>query len=194
MCPPLSLRFTLNSFSKSPNNTLHCFMMKYVGSNNPYINGSNINILSLNSDSYFDKYRGEIYPIFLKLNKENEDSKSATFLDLGIKVGNRQFHTTLYDKRDDFDFEIVNFPNLSGNIPKIFSYGVFTSQVLRYAIACQEYQDVKTRSAMLVKKLLQQNYEIVYLKRTLKKFMSKYSGVISEKIWELVQNNCTRYF
>ena len=72
-----------------------------------------------------------------------------------------------------------------GNIPKISSYGVFTSQVLRYAIACQEYQDFKTRSAMLVKKLLRQNYEIVYLKRTLKKFLLKYSGVISDKFGNL---------
>ena len=40
--------------------------------------------------------------------------------------------TRLYDKRDDFDFHIVNFPFLSSNIPSSPSYGVYISQLIRY--------------------------------------------------------------
>ena len=74
----------------------------------------------------------DIYPASLKLNKENTTNTTAIFLDLEINVENRMFITKLYDKRDAFNFEIVNFPNLSGNIPSKTSYGVFISQVIRY--------------------------------------------------------------
>ena len=35
--------------------------------------------------------------------------------------------TKIYDKRDDFDFEIVNFPFLDGDAPRSTSYGVYIS-------------------------------------------------------------------
>ena len=40
---------------------------------------------------------------------------------------------TFYDKRDDFDFEIVNFPFLDGDVPRSTSYGVYISQLIRFA-------------------------------------------------------------
>ena len=41
--------------------------------------------------------------------------------------------------RDDFSFPIVNFPFLCGNIPASPAYGVFVSQLIRYARACSLY-------------------------------------------------------
>ena len=55
-------------------------------------------------------------------HKENTEDSGASFLDQWIKVQNKVFHTSLYDKPDTFSFDIVNFPDLSGNIPKT-SYG-----------------------------------------------------------------------
>ena len=43
----------------------------------------------------------------------------------------------MYDKRDDFDFEIVNFPILDGDVPRSTSYGVYSSQLIRFARASQ---------------------------------------------------------
>ena len=43
--------------------------------------------------------------------------------------------TKIYDKRDDFDFEIVNFPFLDGDVPRSTSYGVYISQLIRFARA-----------------------------------------------------------
>ena len=45
------------------------------------------------------------------------------------------FSTKIYDKRDDFDFEIVNFPFLDGDVPRPTSYGVYISQLIRFARA-----------------------------------------------------------
>ena len=48
-------------------------------------------------------------------------------------IVNGKLTTRLYDKRDDFNFPIVNFPFLSSNIPSAPAYGVYVSQLIRYA-------------------------------------------------------------
>ena len=66
--------------------------------------------------------------------------------------------TRLYDKRDDFDFPIVNFPYLSSNIPKSPAYGVFVSLLIHYVWVCSKYEDFLFRGFILVSKLLKQGY------------------------------------
>ena len=64
----------------------------------------------------------------------------------------------LYDKRDDFNFYIVNFPFSSSNIPQSPAYGVFVSQLIRYARASSLYDDFITRSQLLTFKLLKEGF------------------------------------
>ena len=52
----------------------------------------------------------QIYPSELQLNKANNFDTEASFLDLRLSISNDIVSTKIYDKRDDFDFEIVNFP------------------------------------------------------------------------------------
>ena len=65
------------------------------------------------SNVYFDNMVGQIYPSELQLNKANTSDTEAAFLDLHLSFSN---DTKIYDKRDDFDFETVNFPFLDGDI------------------------------------------------------------------------------
>ena len=62
---------------------------------------------------------------------------------LQIKDINLTFRTWLqiYDKRDDFNFKIINFPNMCSNIPASPAYGVYISQLIRYAMASSNYSD-----------------------------------------------------
>ena len=60
-----------------------------------------------------------IYPRELQLNKANTSDTEISFLDLNIKVIGSNIHITVYDKRDDFGFPIVNFPWLSGDVPRL---------------------------------------------------------------------------
>ena len=53
---------------------------------------------------------GQIYPTGLQLNKVNSSDTEALFLDLNLSITNGIVSSKLYDKRDDFNFEIVNFP------------------------------------------------------------------------------------
>ena len=64
----------------------------------------------------FEKHIPDIYPTKLQLNKANTSDKETSFLDLNIKVIGSGVHTSVYDKRDDFGFLIVNFPLLSGDV------------------------------------------------------------------------------
>ena len=75
-------------------------------------------ILNFN-DVYFDIMVCQIYPSELQLNKANTSDTEAAFLDLHLSISNDIVSTKIYDKRDDFDFEIVNFPILDGDGPLV---------------------------------------------------------------------------
>ena len=86
------------------------------------------NILNINN-VYFENMVSQIYPSELQLNKANASDTEAAFLDLHLSISNGIVSTKIYDKRDDFDFEIVNFPFLDGDVPRSTSYGVYISQL-----------------------------------------------------------------
>ena len=56
----------------------------------------------------------------------------APFLDLHLSISNDSVSSKIYDKRDDFDFDIVNFPFFDGDVPRRPSYGVYISQLIRF--------------------------------------------------------------
>ena len=64
-----------------------------------------------------------IYPTELQFNKANSSDTEASFLNLNLCISNGTISTKIYDKRDDFDFDIVNFPFLAGDVPRCTSYG-----------------------------------------------------------------------
>ena len=67
-----------------------------------------------------------IYPLELQLNKLNKTNTSDTkapFLDLHLSISNGFVSSKIYDKRDDFDFDIVNVPFLDGDVRRSASYG-----------------------------------------------------------------------
>ena len=91
-------------------------------------------ILNINN-VYFDIMVSQIYPSELQLNKANTSDTKAAFLDLHLSISNDIVSTKIYDKRDDFDFEIVNFPFLDGDVHRSTSYGVYISQLICFARA-----------------------------------------------------------
>ena len=101
----------------------------------------------LNIDNpYFEGMVNQIYPSELQLNKVNTSDTEAPFLDLHLSISNGFVSTKIYDKRDDFDFYIVNFPFLDGDVPRGPSYGVYISQLIRFARVCSHVDDFNTRN------------------------------------------------
>ena len=66
-------------------------------------------VLNINN-VYFDNKLRQIYPSELQLNKTNTSDTEGAFLDLHLSISNDIVSTKIYDKRDNFNFEIVNFP------------------------------------------------------------------------------------
>ena len=79
-------------------------------------------------------------------------------MDLHLSVVDGFVSCKIYDKRDDFDFEIVNFPFLDGDFPRAASYGVYISQLIRFARVSSHVTDFNTRNKLLTAKLLNQCY------------------------------------
>ena len=100
-------------------------------------------ILDINN-VYFDNMVSQIYPSQLQLNKANTSDTEGAFLDLHLSISNDIVSTKINDKRDDFDFEIVNFPFLDGDVPRSTSYGVYLSQLIRFARASRYVTDFDT--------------------------------------------------
>ena len=93
----------------------------------------------------FEKDIPDVYPTELQLNKANTSDKETSFLDLNIKVVDSDVHTSVYDKRDDFGFPIVHFPWLSGDVPRLPVYGVYISQLVRFARCYTSVSDFNSK-------------------------------------------------
>ena len=128
----------------------------------------------------FGDYAKEIYRSQLTVEKANTSDDLANYLDLtSITGSNNRLYTKLYNKRDDFDFHIVNFPFLSSNINIQYSlsYGVYILQLIRYARCCSYYDDFGYHHKLLVDRLLSQGYEVKRLINSVKKFYGRYSSL-----------------
>ena len=126
-------------------------------------------IININN-VYFDNMVSQIYPSELQLNKANNSDTEAAFLDLYLSISNGIVFTKIYNERDDFDFEIVIFRILDGDVPRSISYGVYISQLIRFARALGYVTDFNTHNKLLTQKLLKQGHPYHKLRKAFSKF------------------------
>ena len=144
----------------------------YFNSTSRYLDGL------LNIDNpYFEHMVGQIYPTELQLNKANSPDTEAPFLDLNLSITNGIVSSKIYDKRDDFNFEIVNFSFLDEYVPRSPSYGVYISQLFRFARVCSNVDDFN-RILFLTAKLLKQGYRYNKIRKAFFKFYHRRSELI----------------
>ena len=122
----------------------------------------------------------QIYPPELQLNKANTSDTKAPFLDLHLSISNGFVSSKIYDKRDNFDFDIINFPVLDGDVPRRPSYGVYISQPTRFARVCSHVDDFNTRYKYLTAKFLKQGYRYHKLRKAFSKFYRRHYELISK--------------
>ena len=116
----------------------------------------------------------QIYPSELQLNKANSSDTEAPFLDLYLTISDGFVSSKIYDKRDNFDFDLVNFPFLDGDISRAPSYGVYIPQLIRFARVSSHVAAFNTyiRNKILTAKLLKQGYRYHMLRKNLFKILS----------------------
>jgi hypothetical protein len=128
-----------------------------------------------------EDFMTEIYPKELALTSDGATLRSH-YLDLDIEINNDKFYTRLFDKRDAFHFQIVNFPDLSRNIPSRHSYSIFVLQLIRYARCCDELADFTDRPKALIAKLTKQNFTLSRLRRVFERFAVSHYELFSNII------------
>jgi hypothetical protein len=113
------------------------------------------NCAPLLADLFLYSYESE-FPE-LEVKETTETASSASFLDLYLEFDDSgQLSTKMYDKRDDFNFKIINFPNMCSNVPASPAYGAYISQLIRYARAGNNYSDFLKRHLHLRNRILDQ--------------------------------------
>ena len=75
-------------------------------------------------------------------------------MDLHLSISDGFVKTKFFDKRGDFDFDIVNFLFLDGDVPRSTSYGVYISQLIRFARVSSHVDEFNTRNKVLTAKLV----------------------------------------
>ena len=96
---------------------------------------------------------------------------------MNLSITNGIVSSKSYDKRDDFNFEIVNFPFLDGDVPHSPSYGVYISQLIRFARVCFNVDDFNNINLFLTAKLLKQGYRYHKIRKAFSKFYHRHSGL-----------------
>ena len=114
-------------------------------------------MLSLNDDSTFEKNYKDIYPTELELKKENNNNSCASFLDIYIYAENGEFHTKLFDKQDNFGFDIVRMPFYCSNVPSKMFYGSIETEFLKISRTTSKIEDISRTCKQLLGRLLKQN-------------------------------------
>ena len=135
-------------------------------------------VLSLNNSRFVD-FVDRIYPIELEIKDTTDTDRPASYLDLHLEIDSEdRLRTKLYDKRDDFNFPIVNFPFICSNNPATPAYGVYISQMVRYSRPCGSYQDFLGRGLLLKSKLLNQGFLLVKLKSSILKYYGRHHDLV----------------
>ena len=140
-----------------------------------------IDDLISSNNKRFKEFISDIYPKELTISETTESTSVASYLDLLFtRDRSNNITTKLYDKRDAFGFHIVNFPFMSSNIPSAPAYGVYASQLVRYACCCSNYSDFLIRHRALVKRLLSHGYKVNRLSNTFKKFYGRHIDLVGQ--------------
>ena len=95
-----------------------------------------------------------------------------------MSITNGLVSSKINDKRDDFNFEIVNFTFLDGDVTRSPSYGVYISQLIRFARVCSNVDDFNNRNLFLTAKLLKQGYRYHKIRTAFSKFYHRHSELI----------------
>ena len=157
-------------FMTSLSDDIQADIIEAFNSTSRYLDLLNIDI------PYFEGMVNQIYPPELQFNKANTSDTEAPFFKLHLSFSNGFVSSNIYDKRDDFDFDIARFPFSDGDVPRRPSDGMYISQLtyIRLARVCSHVGYFNTRNKCLTAKLLKQGYRYHKLRKAFSKFYRRH--------------------
>ena len=127
-------------------------------------------LISFNDFGLLEIVLQDIYPREMVVNKTSSSYIKCNYLDMAISICNGKFDVKLYDKRNDYNFNVISYPFLDGNIPKDRSHGIFISQLIRICKVNTNLVHFLTEVKYLSKKLIEQSFDSAALRKILRKF------------------------
>lgn len=132
-------------------------------------------ITNINGSGTFEKYKSMIYPTSLELKKINISNNTADVLDMTISITNKKFNVKLFDKRDAFNFKIINFPHFKTNLPLHIKSNIIDSQIYRFRKICTDNTEFINNTKILITKLIKERgYSKRIIRKRLNILFSKY--------------------
>ena len=99
---------------------------------------------------------------------------------MNLSITNGIVSSKSYDKRDDFNFEIVNFPFLDGDVTRSPSYGVYIAQLIRFSRVCYNVDDFNNRNLLLTANLLKQGYRYHKIQKAFSTFYHRHPDLLAK--------------
>ena len=127
-------------------------------------------LISFNDNGLLGELLSTIYPPEMIVNCTNISPRKCNYLDLCISIYRGKYSVSLYDKRRDFPFNVISYPFLDGNVPTALSYGIFTSQLVRFAKVNSEFKGFRNDVNALIGKLVCQGFALAALRKKFVKF------------------------
>ena len=128
-------------------------------------------IATFGSESMKELYK-YIYPDSLPLSFDDTSTGVGHYLDLLI---NRNDHSvTLFDKRNDFKFEVIRFPDRTSNQPFRLGLNVLYAQAIRVARICSTTEEFKRNMEILIELMISKGYLLTEFQTTLGKARKNY--------------------
>ena len=115
-----------------------------------------------------------------KYNTSADTPYKTNFLDLTLTLNDNKIRLSLYDKRDSFPFEVISFPDLSGNLHFHNAHGVIIGQLIRFTQACDHYTHFRARTQNLTTRLIAQHFDRKKLTQRCMTFFDRYHNMFQK--------------
>ena len=168
--PNLFLFFYDSIWLKSIKNTNYEVVRKF-GNVFRFIN----DLIAINDTNEFENHYNEIYPSGLILKKENTSHTETTFLDLHLCINEGQIQTSLYDKRNFYNFNFVRFPYKSSTIPSKVFFATISYETLRICRATSSMVQFIKTSKVFLHRMLRQGEDPLGVKKVLVKMINPHA-------------------
>ena len=126
------------------------------------------------------RMKKKIYPPELILNKENKKNTQCTYLDISMNIHDKIIHIDLYDKRNDFNFTINNFPFIHSNVHGRRTHGIVISQLIRFIHVCDNATKFIHHSKKFINTLITHAFNEKLIRQKISIFYGKYHHLIQK--------------
>ena len=132
-------------------------------------------LIVINDGKEFENHYNEIQPSELIFKKENTSHRETTFLDLHLCVNQGQTQTSLYDKKNSYNFNVVRFPNKSINIPSKMFFATISSEILGICRATSSVAQLTKTSKIFLHQMFRQGTDSLGVKKVLVKMINRHA-------------------